>query len=139
MASFNDDVLTGPSALDGGSAVLRAGKDGKTTGKKPSKSGSSSAAASKASKDAASGSGKKKKKNKNSGGFQAMNLSQNILKGVLRKGYRLPTPIQRKAIPAAMMGKDVVAMARTGSGKVWRGFVFFGGNAVVFAPFRPVG
>ena len=57
------------------------------------------------------------KKNKKSGGFQSMGLSHNILKGVLKKGYRIPTPIQRKTIPMIMSGKDVVAMARTGSGK----------------------
>ena len=31
--------------------------------------------------------------------------------------WQVPTPIQRKAIPVIMQGKDVVAMARTGSGK----------------------
>ncbi|XP_054158117.1 ATP-dependent RNA helicase DDX54-like [Oppia nitens] len=59
----------------------------------------------------------KMKKNKKGGGFQAMGFGYSILKGVLRKGYRIPTPIQRKAIPLIMSGKDVVAMARTGSGK----------------------
>ncbi|WAR17963.1 DDX54-like protein [Mya arenaria] len=57
------------------------------------------------------------RKKKKSGGFQAMGLSHNVFKGVHRKGYKIPTPIQRKAIPVIMEGRDVVAMARTGSGK----------------------
>jgi len=36
------------------------------------------------------------------GGFSHYNLSQNILKAIKVKGYNLPTPIQRKAIPAIM-------------------------------------
>ncbi|VEL33908.1 unnamed protein product [Protopolystoma xenopodis] len=64
----------------------------------------------------------KNRTNKKAGGFQSMGLSQTSLKGVLRKGYKIPTPIQRKvtimmAIPLILLGKDVVAMARTGSGK----------------------
>ncbi|KAJ8733178.1 hypothetical protein PYW08_001476 [Mythimna loreyi] len=58
-----------------------------------------------------------KKKKKNSGGFQSMGLSFPILKGITKRGYKQPTPIQRKTIPLALTGKDVVAMARTGSGK----------------------
>ncbi|KAG9281887.1 ATP-dependent RNA helicase DDX54 [Astyanax mexicanus] len=57
------------------------------------------------------------KKNKKSGGFQSMGLSYPVYKGVMKKGYKVPTPIQRKTIPVILDGKDVVAMARTGSGK----------------------
>ncbi|XP_013172299.1 PREDICTED: ATP-dependent RNA helicase DDX54 [Papilio xuthus] len=58
-----------------------------------------------------------KKKKKGSGGFQSMGLSFPIIKGITKRGYKQPTPIQRKTIPIALEGKDVVAMARTGSGK----------------------
>ncbi|XP_014662092.1 PREDICTED: ATP-dependent RNA helicase DDX54-like [Priapulus caudatus] len=57
------------------------------------------------------------RKKKKSGGFQSMGLSHPVFKGVIRKGYKVPTPIQRKCMPVIMEGKDVVAMARTGSGK----------------------
>lgn len=43
--------------------------------------------------DAAEGGVKKRLK---SGGFQAMGLSFPVLKGVLKRGYKVPTPIQRK-------------------------------------------
>ncbi|XP_021902445.1 putative DEAD-box ATP-dependent RNA helicase 29 [Carica papaya] len=59
----------------------------------------------------------KQKKKAKSGGFESMNLSANIFKGIKRKGYRVPTPIQRKTMPLILAGADVVAMARTGSGK----------------------
>ncbi|KAI7859503.1 P-loop containing nucleoside triphosphate hydrolase protein [Circinella umbellata] len=57
------------------------------------------------------------RKNKKSGGFQSMGLNQPIFKAILHKGYKVPTPIQRKSIPLIMQGQDVVGMARTGSGK----------------------
>jgi len=57
------------------------------------------------------------RKKKKSGGFQSMGLSQEVFRGVIKKGYKVPTPIQRKTIPLIIDGKDVVAMARTGSGK----------------------
>ncbi|CAD0197411.1 unnamed protein product [Chrysodeixis includens] len=58
-----------------------------------------------------------KKKKKATGGFQSMGLSFPIIKGITKRGYKQPTPIQRKTIPIALTGKDLVAMARTGSGK----------------------
>uniref|UniRef100_A0A2M4BDW2 RNA helicase n=1 Tax=Anopheles marajoara TaxID=58244 RepID=A0A2M4BDW2_9DIPT len=66
--------------------------------------------------DGGLGGGKKGKKKK-SGGFQAMGLSAPVLKGILKMGYKVPTPIQRKTIPIILDGRDVVAMAKTGSGK----------------------
>jgi len=57
------------------------------------------------------------RKKKKSGGFQSLGLSPEVWRGVVKKGYKVPTPIQRKAMPLIIDGKDVVAMARTGSGK----------------------
>eukprot|EP00639_Heterosigma_akashiwo_P016489 CAMPEP_0206401216 /NCGR_PEP_ID=MMETSP0294-20121207/26115_1 /ASSEMBLY_ACC=CAM_ASM_000327 /TAXON_ID=39354 /ORGANISM="Heterosigma akashiwo, Strain CCMP2393" /LENGTH=97 /DNA_ID=CAMNT_0053857829 /DNA_START=76 /DNA_END=365 /DNA_ORIENTATION=+ len=61
--------------------------------------------------------GPKGKKKGKTGGFQSMGLSYNILGGIMRLGYKVPTPVQRKALPPALAGKDLVCMARTGSGK----------------------
>ncbi|KAK8052118.1 hypothetical protein PG993_003503 [Apiospora rasikravindrae] len=54
---------------------------------------------------------------KKGGGFQAMGLNANLLRAITRKGFSVPTPIQRKAIPLILERKDLVGMARTGSGK----------------------
>ncbi|EOY16525.1 Hydrolases, acting on acid anhydrides, in phosphorus-containing anhydrides,ATP-dependent helicases,nucleic acid binding,ATP binding,RNA binding,helicases isoform 5 [Theobroma cacao] len=59
----------------------------------------------------------KEKKKAKSGGFESLNLSPNVYRGIKRKGYKVPTPIQRKTMPLILAGNDVVAMARTGSGK----------------------
>uniref|UniRef100_A0A1I8NL41 RNA helicase n=1 Tax=Musca domestica TaxID=7370 RepID=A0A1I8NL41_MUSDO len=56
-------------------------------------------------------------KAKKSGGFQSMGLSYEVIKGITKRGYKVPTPIQRKTIPLILEGRDVVAMAKTGSGK----------------------
>ena len=57
------------------------------------------------------------KRKKSSGGFQSFELLPFLFKAIMRLGYSLPTPIQRKVIPLLLSGRDVVAMARTGSGK----------------------
>ncbi|CAB4065746.1 DDX54 [Lepeophtheirus salmonis] len=60
---------------------------------------------------------KHNRKQKKSGGFQSMGLSREVFRGIQKKGYKVPTPIQRKTIPLILEGRDVVGMARTGSGK----------------------
>lgn len=52
-----------------------------------------------------------------SNSFQDMSLSRPILRGLASVGFSEPTPIQKKTIPAALLGKDVVGGAVTGSGK----------------------
>ena len=59
----------------------------------------------------------KSKSAKKGGGFQVMGLNANLLKAITRKGFSMPTPIQRKTVPLVIDGQDVVGMARTGSGK----------------------
>ncbi|KAI1826514.1 ATP-dependent RNA helicase DBP10 [Xylaria intraflava] len=54
---------------------------------------------------------------KKGGGFQSMGLSGNLLRAITKKGFKVPTPIQRKTIPLILQRKDLLAMARTGSGK----------------------
>ncbi|PQE16032.1 hypothetical protein CJF32_00004932 [Rutstroemia sp. NJR-2017a WRK4] len=49
--------------------------------------------------------------------FQSMSLSRPILRGLGTVGFTQPTPIQSKTIPVALLGKDVVGGAVTGSGK----------------------
>ena len=60
---------------------------------------------------------KPKRNSSSGGGFESMDLASEVYRAVRRKGFRLPTPIQRKAIPQLLRGYDLVAMARTGSGK----------------------
>lgn len=58
------------------------------------------------------------KKNKQlKASFQTMSLSRPILRGLAAVGFTQPTPIQAKTIPVALLGKDVVGGAVTGSGK----------------------
>ncbi|CUM55152.1 ATP-dependent RNA helicase DRS1 [Debaryomyces fabryi] len=49
--------------------------------------------------------------------FQSLQLSRPVLKGLSQLGYTKPSPIQSACIPIALLGKDIVAGAVTGSGK----------------------
>lgn len=76
-----------------------------------------------------------------------LGLNSNLLKAIARKGFNVPTPIQRKTIPLVLDRKDVVGMARTGSGKT-AAFVIpmieklrahsarFGSRALILSPSR---
>ncbi|WP_028969283.1 DEAD/DEAH box helicase [Sphingomonas sp. URHD0057] len=54
--------------------------------------------------------------------FADLGLSDELLRAVADSGYGEPTPIQRAAIPSVLMGKDLVGIAQTGTGKT-AGFV----------------
>ncbi len=49
--------------------------------------------------------------------FNSLGLSDALLKAISKKGYTTPSPIQQKAIPPIIEGKDVLASAQTGTGK----------------------
>lgn len=49
--------------------------------------------------------------------FDSLGLSDALLKAISKKGYTTPSPIQQKAIPPILEGKDVLASAQTGTGK----------------------
>ena len=49
--------------------------------------------------------------------FSDLGLSPALVKAVAEKGYTKPSPIQEKAIPPILEGKDVLASAQTGTGK----------------------
>ena len=49
--------------------------------------------------------------------FQELGLSAPILRALAQQGYERPSPIQEKAIPPALAGRDVLGCAQTGTGK----------------------
>ena len=49
--------------------------------------------------------------------FNDLGLSAPILKALEEQGYEKPSPIQEKAIPPALAGRDVLGCAQTGTGK----------------------
>ncbi len=49
--------------------------------------------------------------------FAALGLADPLLRVLKNRGYKAPTPIQAKAIPSALRGRDIVGIAQTGTGK----------------------
>ena len=49
--------------------------------------------------------------------FDQLGIIAPILKALQKEQYTTPTPIQEKAIPQALQGKDVLGLAQTGTGK----------------------
>ena len=49
--------------------------------------------------------------------FASLNLIPELLRAVEAQGYTEPTPIQAKAIPAILEGRDIMGCAQTGTGK----------------------
>src|SRR5260370_19357432 len=49
--------------------------------------------------------------------FAALGLTETGLRGVAAAGFEAPTPIQERASPVMMAGRDLVAQAQTGTGK----------------------
>jgi ATP-dependent RNA helicase RhlE len=49
--------------------------------------------------------------------FENLGLSAELLRAVAEQGYSEPTPIQQRAVPLILAGRDVLAAAQTGTGK----------------------
>lgn len=50
-------------------------------------------------------------------GFYGLGIAPKILDILERIKFKIPTPIQQKAIPLAIQGKDIIGIAQTGTGK----------------------
>lgn len=50
-------------------------------------------------------------------GFYGLGIAPSVLEVLQKLGYVTPTPIQKKSIPTAVEGKDIVGIAQTGTGK----------------------
>jgi superfamily II DNA/RNA helicase len=50
-------------------------------------------------------------------GFTELGLGEKVLEAIEDMGFKEPTPIQEAAIPIALMGRDVLGLAQTGTGK----------------------
>ncbi|PWY89439.1 DEAD-domain-containing protein [Aspergillus sclerotioniger CBS 115572] len=53
----------------------------------------------------------------NEADFESLNLDPRLRQALIKEKFTKPTPVQAKAIPLALAGKDILARAKTGSGK----------------------
>ena len=49
--------------------------------------------------------------------FNELGLNAKLIQNIAAKGYDTPSPIQAKAIPLVLSGRDLMAAAQTGTGK----------------------
>ncbi len=49
--------------------------------------------------------------------FYGLSIAPSLLQKIDKLGFKIPTPIQSKAIPIAIEGKDIIGIAQTGTGK----------------------
>ena len=54
---------------------------------------------------------------KTDGSFAGLGLDSRLLQGITKQNFQTPTLVQSKAIPLALEGRDILARAKTGSGK----------------------
>ena len=77
------------------------------------------------------------------GSFYGMGIAPQILDVLERLKFKVPTPIQQRAIPVALEGKDVLGIAQTGTGKTLafgiplaQRLAQLGGRALILVPTR---
>ncbi|XP_008790268.1 DEAD-box ATP-dependent RNA helicase 16 isoform X2 [Phoenix dactylifera] len=63
--------------------------------------------------------GRKEEEEEEEIGFEELGVDPRLIRALSKKSITKPTPIQREAIPLILEGKDVVARAKTGSGKTF--------------------
>src|SRR3989338_212833 len=75
--------------------------------------------------------------------FYGLGIAPSILETLVRLRFKVPTPIQERAIPPALEGKDVLGIAQTGTGKtlafgipIVQRLAQSGGRALILVPTR---
>ncbi|MBI4430317.1 MAG: DEAD/DEAH box helicase [Candidatus Omnitrophica bacterium] len=79
----------------------------------------------------------------NGSGFYGLGIAPQIMEALQRNKFHTPTPIQQKAIPVALEGKDLIGIAQTGTGKTFafgipmlQRLAQTGGRGLVLVPTR---